>query len=178
MASELIFPENTLILMCAAPGCGKSTFASRNFLSTQIVSSDQCRAMVCDDMEDMSVHKETFSLVRHIARMRMRLGKLTVIDSTALSRRMRCSFRKLATAYQFRSGLILLDIPLERCLEQNQKRNRRVASHVIRRYHALLQQTKQTVQKEGFDYVYILNGEQLETCRISIIRDHKKSFQE
>lgn len=97
MASELIFPENTLILMCAAPGCGKSTFASRNFLSTQIVSSDQCRAMVCDDMEDMSVHKETFSLVRHIARMRMRLGKLTVIDSTALSRRMRCSFRKLAT---------------------------------------------------------------------------------
>ncbi|PTX65042.1 putative kinase [Melghirimyces profundicolus] len=168
MAAELIFPEQTLILMCSAPGCGKSTFTKRHFLPTQVISSDECRAMVCDDMEDMSVHEETFSLVRHIARLRMGLGKLTVIDTTSLTRNVRSQYQRLAEEYGFSTGIILLDIPLETCLEQNRRRNRQVDPDVIRAFHQSLQKTKKTVREEGFDHLYFLDEHTLPKARVTI----------
>lgn len=175
---ELVFPERSLILMCAAPGCGKSTFANRHFLSTQVVSSDRCREMVSDDVEDMSVHRETFSLVRHICHLRLSLGKLTVIDSTSLNRSSRASFQKLASQHGFASAVILLDLPLNVCLERNEQRQRQVPPEVIRRFHAYLQDTKRTIWEERFDQVYVVSEEELNNVRVTIKRKHKRPVME
>ena len=45
-------PELGLIVLVGASGSGKSTFAHRPFASTEVVSSDQCRALVADDETD------------------------------------------------------------------------------------------------------------------------------
>ncbi|EGK13014.1 serine/threonine protein phosphatase 1 [Desmospora sp. 8437] len=172
MTIRLHFPADSLILMCAAPGCGKSTFANRHFRSTEVVSSDRCREMVCDEVENMSVHKEAFSLVRHIARLRMSLGRLTVIDATFLTRKSRSDFRRLAAPYRFNTGVILLDLPLKTCLEQNKRRKRKVDPDVIQSFYQQFQKAKQTIREEGFDRVYILEQKDLPHVQVTINRNN------
>ncbi|MFC4076601.1 AAA family ATPase [Salinithrix halophila] len=170
MPVTLHFPEKCLILLCSAPGCGKSTFASRHFLPTQVVSSDECRAMVCDDVNNMKVHGEAFSLLTHITRLRLGLGKMTVLDTTALSRDLRRRMVKLAREYGFQTTIIVLDFRLETCLGQNERRDRVVAPAVIRRYHQQLQTAKKQIPKEDFDNIHILTEEEIKEVQISLIQ--------
>ena len=44
-------PDFSLVVLIGATGAGKSTFASRWFRPTEVVSSDTCRAMVSDDAD-------------------------------------------------------------------------------------------------------------------------------
>lgn len=164
----LRLPSRSLVLLCGAPGSGKSTFAERHFARSQIVSSDRCREMVCDDQENMAVHRETFSLLRHIVRLRLSLGRLTVIDSTALDRKYRTAYLSLARRNRFHPAAIVFDVPYELCLRQNECRSRRVPPEVIRNYHALLQKTKRSIGNEGFERVFILGPEQIRSARIAI----------
>ncbi|MYE67851.1 MAG: AAA family ATPase, partial [Acidimicrobiia bacterium] len=56
-------PEVGLVVLCGASGSGKSTFARRHFASTEVVSSDQCRALVSDDETDQSSTAAAFELL-------------------------------------------------------------------------------------------------------------------
>src|SRR5262249_57833864 len=67
----LQIPDPSLILLVGPSGAGKSTFAARHFKQTEIISSDRCRAMVCDDESDQSFNGAAFSLLHHIARVRL-----------------------------------------------------------------------------------------------------------
>lgn len=167
MAVTINLPSRSLVVLSGAPGSGKSTFAERHFLWTQIVSSDRCRAMVCDDEENMAVHPETFSLLNHLVRLRLSLGRLTVIDSTALERKHRLHYVSLAREYHFHPMVIVFDVPYELCVRQNEQRSRQVSSGAIRYYHELLQETKRSVWDEGFDQIWILSFEQIRAVRIS-----------
>lgn len=51
---RLEIPELSVVVLVGASGAGKSTFARRWFLPTEIVSSDACRAMIADDENDQS----------------------------------------------------------------------------------------------------------------------------
>jgi protein phosphatase len=66
---ELDVPKTSLIVLCGTAGCGKSTFAQRNFKPTEIVSSDWCRAIVSDDESDIDASKEAFELFYNIIEM-------------------------------------------------------------------------------------------------------------
>ena len=50
----LDIPDFSLVVLIGATGSGKSTFAARHFLPTEVVSSDQARAFVSDDANDQS----------------------------------------------------------------------------------------------------------------------------
>ncbi len=84
MAVKITVPRRTLLVLSGPAACGKSTFATRRFLPTQIVSSDICRAMVCDDDTNQAVNRDAFDLFHFIIGRRMRLSRFTVADSTAL----------------------------------------------------------------------------------------------
>ncbi len=88
---KIEMPEFSLVVLVGTSGSGKSTFARTHFLPTEIVSSDFCRALVSDDENDLSVTDQAFELVHEIARKRLALGRLTVIDATNV----RSEFRKL-----------------------------------------------------------------------------------
>ncbi len=73
-ASIVKVPRRTLLVLCGPAGSGKSTFAAQRFPSTNIVSSDHCRAMICDDENNQQVNRDTFELFHLIIQKRLSLG--------------------------------------------------------------------------------------------------------
>ena len=51
---KIDIPDMALVLLVGSSGSGKSTFAAKHFLPTEIVSSDRARGVVCDDETSMA----------------------------------------------------------------------------------------------------------------------------
>ena len=60
-------PEFALVALIGATSSGKSTFAKKHFLPTEILSSDFFRGMVSDDENNQKVSKEAFDLLFYAA---------------------------------------------------------------------------------------------------------------
>jgi predicted kinase len=153
----IIIPRNTLVALCGPAGCGKSSFAAKHFLPTQIVSSDHCRALVSDDATNQAVSGHAFDLMHFIIDKRLYLGRLTVADATNLKREARKPLIKIARRYRFNAATIIFNIPLDVCLARNLARARVVPEDALRAQYELLMETLQTINREGFDYIYVLD---------------------
>lgn len=75
---QLTVADPSLILLLGSAGAGKSTFARRHFRPTEIISSDHCRAMICDDENEQAVNAAAFGLLHHLTRLRLEWNKLAV----------------------------------------------------------------------------------------------------
>ncbi len=116
--STIALPQKTLIVLCGPAGAGKSTFA-RKFVElhqaqgckpTSIVSSDYCRAMICDDETNQQVNRDTFDLFYYIIRKRLFQGRLTIADSTALQANARQHLIEIVRRYQYHSCLFVFNM--------------------------------------------------------------------
>ena len=122
---QLVVPDFSLIVLIGASGAGKSSFARRHFLATEIVSSDQCRALVSDDETDQSATADAFELVAAIAAKRLARRKLTVIDATSVKPEDRKKLIDLARRYHALPSALVFDLPEEICLARNAARGDR-----------------------------------------------------
>src|ERR1700710_177485 len=93
---RIAIPKLCLVVLIGPSGAGKSTFARKHFLPTEVISSDACRGIVCDDEGSLEHSKEAFELVRFIAAQRLTLGKLVVIDATNVQEEARAEFVRIA----------------------------------------------------------------------------------
>lgn len=150
-------PRTTLLVLCGVPGCGKSTFAWRYFKHSAIVSSDQCRVMVSDSETNMAASSEAFRLFSHIIERRLSLGRFTVADSTALTKRARRDLLRIGRKYGFNVTLLIFDLPEDVCLARNAGRERRVIEAVIAGMLQDLRRTIKSARDEGFDNVHIIS---------------------
>jgi protein phosphatase len=73
---KIELPELSLVVLIGPSGSGKSTFAGRHFASTEVQSSDACRALVGDDENDQRVTRQAFEVLHFIAGKRLALGRL------------------------------------------------------------------------------------------------------
>lgn len=55
-------PKLSLVTLIGPTGSGKSTFASKHFLPTEVLSSDICRGLVSDDENDQAATKDAFEI--------------------------------------------------------------------------------------------------------------------
>ena len=152
-------PRRTLLVLCGPAGSGKSTFAAQRFPATTIVSSDHCRAMICDDENNQKVNRDTFELFHLIIQKRLSLGRFTVADSTALQPDARRKLRALSRQFGYNGCLLIFNIPPEICMERNKSRHRQVEKQVIPYHNDLLQRTLNNAPGEGWEQIYVL-GEQ------------------
>lgn len=164
---RLIRPS--VVVLCGPAACGKSTFAAKHFRPTQIVSSDQARALVCDDERDQRFQVQAFALAHCLIEQRLSINRLSVVDSTALTPPARKSLLELARKYHVPAVILLLDVPLETCVERDAKRERTVGLQVIERQHQLFEQLKSSIKQEGFDQVVELRDEDLEHVHFEIV---------
>ena len=81
---NLTIPELSLVVLVGPSGCGKSTFARSHFLPTEVLSSDFCRGVVSDDVNDQSATNDAFEVLHFIAAKRLAAGRLTVVDATSV----------------------------------------------------------------------------------------------
>ncbi|KPU45895.1 Bis(5'-nucleosyl)-tetraphosphatase PrpE [Oxobacter pfennigii] len=166
---KIEIPATSLIVLCGIAGCGKSTFALKNFKDTEVVSSDRCRALVSDDEENMEVSKEAFELFYYIIKKRMNLKKLVVADSTAVSHEARRKLLDLAEDNNYYSILLAFDISTEIAIERNNLRQRKVSRYVIEKQYAAFLKSLKSVENEGFDKVIVLNENDADDFKHEIV---------
>ncbi|ADI06339.1 putative serine/threonine protein phosphatase [Streptomyces bingchenggensis BCW-1] len=158
----LAVPDLALVVLIGTTGSGKSTFARRHFLPTQIVSSDVCRGLVADDENDQSATPDAFDLLHYIAGKRLAAGRLTVVDATNVQPQARRSLIELAREHDVLPVAIVLDVPESVCVRRNAERPDRVdlPAHVIPRQRRELRRSLKSLEREGFRKVHILRGEE------------------
>jgi predicted kinase len=158
--SEIAIPAGSLVVLIGVSGSGKSTFAARHFRPTQILSSDQFRAIVADDPADQSASRAAFELLHLAALRRLERGLLTVIDATNVTRPARARLLALARAARRPAVAIVLDPLLEVALQRNAIRpGRQVDPAVVERQaHALRRSLAASggLAGEGFEVVHRL----------------------
>jgi protein phosphatase len=150
-----VLPVPALVLLVGVSGSGKSSFARRHFAPTEVLSSDACRAMVCDDPADQSANAAAFGLLRYLTRRRLAGGHLTVIDATNVQPRSRRPAVMLAGAFGIPAVAVILDLPLELCIARAQARlDRPVRPAVIADQHADLLAGLDSLAQEGFSVIH------------------------
>jgi protein phosphatase len=158
-AGELAIPALSLVALVGTTGSGKSTFAARNFLPTEVISSDVCRGLVADDENDQSASSDAFDVLNFITGKRLAAGRLTVIDATNVQPESRKKIVALAREHDVLPVAIVLDIAERVCAERNAARpDRDFGAHVLRRQRALLGRSLRGLQKEGFRTVHVLRS--------------------
>jgi protein phosphatase len=156
---DLTVPERALVVLIGPSGAGKSTFAAKHFRSTEVVSSDACRALVSDDENDMAATPAAFRLLHAIACERLRSRRLTVIDATSVQRKWRKPLLGFARDYKRPAVAIVFELPDELCVERNRGRaNRSLGAAVIHRQLGQMKHSMGGLSEEGFDHVYVLDS--------------------
>lgn len=163
-------PEFALVALIGATSSGKSTFAKKHFLPTEILSSDFFRGMVSDDENNQKVSREAFDLLFYAANKRLDLMRTTVIDATNVQSAARKQIVDLAREQNVHSVAIVLNIPEKELLARNASRpDRGYPEHVIRKHASDLRRSIKNLKREGFRFVYILNSQQ-EIDDVEIVR--------
>jgi protein phosphatase len=166
----LTIPELALVVLIGPSGCGKSSFAQKHFKSTEIISSDGCRGLVADDMNDQSATNDAFEVLHFIAATRLRAGRLTVIDATNVQADARKPLVALAREHHVIPVAIVLNIPERICLDRNRLRPERpFGPHVVRNQTQDLRRSLRNLEREGLRHVHVL-GSPEEVDAATIVR--------
>jgi protein phosphatase len=110
-AMKILIPKLSLVVLIGPSGSGKSTFARKHFLSTEILSSDACRAMISDEENNQAVTNDAFEVLHFVPAKRLALGRLTVFDATNVQPESRRPLVELARRYHCLPVAIVLDLP-------------------------------------------------------------------
>ena len=173
---SLVLPRRTLLVLCGVAGAGKSTFARRlvqehsaqGLRTTSIVSSDYCRALVCDDDNNQHVSRDAFDLLYYIVQKRLSQERFTIIDSTALQADTRHKLLEIAKLYHYNACLLVFNTSSVTCIQRDHTRTRKVGEEIIRYHEGLLRQVLLDVPHEGWQQVRILKEQEQQTYRILI----------
>ncbi|MEU7059793.1 polynucleotide kinase-phosphatase [Streptomyces sp. NPDC046197] len=150
----------SLVVLVGASGSGKSTFARRHFKPTEVISSDFCRGLVCDDQNDQSATGDAFDVLHYIAGKRLAAGRRTVVDATSVQQDARRQLIDLARKHDVLPIAIVLDVPEEVCAARNAARTDRadLPRRVIQRHTRELRRSLRHLEREGFRKVHVLRG--------------------
>lgn len=145
-------PKGTVILAIGLPGSGKSSWFKRHKITA--LSSDLLRSLLFDDVNEQRFQDLVFSNLRSMLKARLIARRpLNYVDATNLTPQERHGWIKLAKDFQYDVQAVYFDVPLELCLERNQKRARVVAEDVVKRLSAKL---KPPTFEEGFTKITVV----------------------
>lgn len=169
--TAITIPDFSLVVLIGPTGSGKSSFARKHFLETEVVSSDRCRALVSDDETDQAATADAFDLLTYTAGLRLKRRLLTVIDATSVKREDRAGLVALARKYHALPVALVLDIDPEICHVRNENRpNRAFGEHISRNHSRALRKGLRGLQREGFRQVQIMKSPE-EVDRLEIRRE-------
>jgi protein phosphatase len=155
--TTLEIPQLSLVVLIGASSSGKTTLARRLFAASEVISSDACRAMVCNDEHSMEASDDAFDLVHRIADVRLRRGLLTVIDATSTTPEARRPLVSLAKKHHCLPVAVVLDPPRSVLLERHAARaDRDFSAQVVRTHHRRVRASLRRLKREGFRVIHHL----------------------
>ena len=161
-------PKLSLIVLVGPSGSGKSSFARRHFLPTEVLSSDYCRGLVSDDENDQAATNDAFEVLHFVAAKRLARGHLTVIDATNVQPESRRPLVQLAKKYHCLPVAMVLNPPERVCLERNRGRDDRTfGPHVVRQQRSQLKRSLKALKREGFRHIFVMETpEEIEAATV------------
>ncbi len=117
-------PDPCLVVLVGAAGAGKSTFASRHFEPSAILSSDAFRERIAGDPRDQGATRPAFAALHLALARRLGSGLTTVVDATSATVSARRALIGRARAGGVPAVAIVLDLPHEVVLARNATRGR------------------------------------------------------
>lgn len=167
--SVIRLPLGSMVVLVGPAGSGKSTWATKHFLPTQVISSDACRGMIADDESDQTVSRDAFRLLYFILNERLRRGLVTVVDSTALQPSARAEMLKIAAQHGRPAVAIVFALPTALNEQWNASRERRVPREALERHWKNLDLSQKLLPSEGFHAVHTFHSpEELAAARVLI----------
>ena len=157
---SLTIPADAMVLLIGVAASGKSTFAGRHFAPTEILSSDALRAAVSDDPHAQGATDDAFDLLHRMLGMRLRRGRLTVVDATNVEAWARAELLAVARRHRRPAVAIVLDPPLELALGRNAGRPPpHPPPGAVRRQHRWLVQSLPRLVEEGYAAIHHLRSD-------------------
>jgi len=144
--------KGVVVLAIGLPGSGKSSWFKRHNITP--LSSDLLRALLFDDPTEQRFQDLIFSNLRSMLKARLIARRpMNYVDATNLTPHERNGWIKLAKDYGYEVQAVFFDVPVEVCLERNQRRERKVPEDAMRRMAGKL---KQPTFEEGFSKITVV----------------------
>lgn len=135
----IAIPSPSLVVMVGPAGSGKSTFCSRHFTPTQVVSSGAHAHAILD--------------------LRLSRRRLTVLDATDVEAEARIAALRIAARHHLPAVAVVLDLPVDECARLDAARaGPRAGRAVIARHAAALREALPALKAEGFSRVHHLRA--------------------
>ncbi len=152
--------KGVVVLAIGLPGSGKSSWFKRH--NIRALSSDLLRDLLFDDPTEQRYQDLVFSNLRSMLKARMIARRpLNYVDATNLSPHDRHAWIKLARDYGYDVHAVFFDVPLEICMERNQRRHRVVPEDVMRRMAAKF---RAPTFEEGFSKITVVRVKKKEVA--------------
>lgn len=152
--------KGVVVLAIGLPGSGKSSWFKRH--NIRALSSDLLRDLLFDDPTEQRYQDLVFSNLRSMLKARMIARRpLNYVDATNLSPHDRHTWIKLARDYGYDVHAVFFDVPLEICMERNQRRHRVVPEDVMRRMAAKF---RPPTFEEGFSKITVVRVKKKEAA--------------
>lgn len=165
---KIELPDPSVVLLIGASSSGKSTFAAKHFPASSILSSDAFRALVVDDENSLTVNEDAFDALQYVLQKRLKHMRLTVIDATNLQQHARAALVHIAKRYHLFPVAIVLDTPVDVCLERNAERaDRQLPEGSIRNHvRQVRRASPKRLKREGIRFTYTVRpGDDVEIVR-------------
>jgi predicted kinase len=145
-------PKGAVVLAIGLPGSGKSSWFKRHNITA--LSSDLLRALLFDNPTEQRFQDLVFSNLRSMLKARLIARRpMNYVDATNLTPHERHSWIKLAKDFGYEVHAVFFDVPVEVCLERNQRRQRVVPEDVMRRMAGKL---RPPTFEEGFAKITVV----------------------
>lgn len=147
--------RNKLIMMIGLPASGKSLIADQLSLEVSAVihSSDNLRQELFGDVNLQDKNGELFTELHNRIKKDLKEGKNVIYDATNLNYKKRKGFLEELKKIDVHKQCIFVSTPYEKCLEQNNLRERKVPEYVIKRMYMSVNIPQ---YYEGWDSIQII----------------------
>jgi alkanesulfonate monooxygenase SsuD/methylene tetrahydromethanopterin reductase-like flavin-dependent oxidoreductase (luciferase family)/predicted kinase len=159
-------PEPAMVVLAGAAGSGKSSWASRQFRASEVVSSDALRAAVGSGPADLEATADAFALLDQIAAARSKRSLTTVIDTLGLDIERRADYRRLAREAGLPAVLVIMNTHAALCRSRNRERDRPVPARVLADQLRKINMLLETAQDEHWDQILIIEQDRATATQV------------
>lgn len=150
---ELRLPAPCLIVLIGPSSSGKSTWADKTFHDSEIVSSDQLRAMVGAGEDDQQAGTAAFSILEEVVVERIRRRLTTVVDTLGFNRESRQRWVRLAHDAGLPAVAVVFDTAAAEARRRNAERPRPLPRSVLDKQFTRFRTARSEIGEDGFDQI-------------------------